>query len=98
MLDAVMRMRAALIIAAQRRSTVTYQELSTAIDGLFVRQALGRPLDLLSEDCVRRGEPSLAALVVKNSTGRVGSAFVGDDGSQRELCFRRWSRSNELSD
>jgi hypothetical protein len=46
--EAVHRLRAATIIAARRRSTITYGEAELAIDGLYIAQGLGPALDLLS--------------------------------------------------
>lgn len=90
MYEAAVRLRSALIVAAQRRSTLTYDQASAAIDGLFVPAGLGRPLDLLKEDCIRRGEPSLSALVVQKHSGEVGSAFTGNADAERERCYRHW--------
>ncbi len=90
MYEAALRLRSALIVAAQRRSTLTYQEASDAIDGIFPRQGLGRPLDLLSHDRALRGEPSLAALVIGTGSGTAGSAYVGNDAAERERCYDRW--------
>ena len=90
MYEAAVRLRSALIVAAQRRSTLTYQEASEAIDRLFAPQGLGRPLDLLSHDCITRGEPSLAALVIGKRTGTVGSAYIGEDAAERERCYKHW--------
>jgi hypothetical protein len=78
MYEAVVRLRSALIVAAQRRSTLTYAETATAIDELYPARGLGRALDLLSYDCGQRGEPSLAALVVRSDSGRAGSGWAGD--------------------
>lgn len=47
---------------------------------------MGRLLDLLSEDCIRGGEPSLAAIVVNSTTGEVGIAF-GDPIRERALLY-----------
>jgi hypothetical protein len=90
MYEAVGRLRSALIVAAQRRSTLTYEQASAAIDGAYVPAGLGRPLDLLSEDCARRGEPALSALVVQKQSGGVGSAFIGNADAERERCYRHW--------
>jgi hypothetical protein len=92
MYEAVYRLRAATIIAARRRSTITYGEAELAIDGLYVAQGLGPALDLLSYDCEARGEPSLAALVVRKDSGKVGDGFVGDAELGREECYEHWRR------
>jgi hypothetical protein len=90
MYQAALRLRSALIVAAQRRSTLTYQQASDAIDGIFAKQGLGRPLDLVSHDCQGRGEPSLSSLVIGKGTGAAGSAYVGDDAAERERCYQHW--------
>jgi hypothetical protein len=95
MIEALVRLRPALIVVAKRRSTLTYGEAETVIDGLIkmghgVADG-GRLLDLITVDCERRREPSLAALVVRSDTGEVGDGFVGDAGAGREDCYRYWS-------
>lgn len=90
----MIRLRPALIVAAKRRSTLAYSEVATAIDNQHFAQGLkqtGRLLDLLSADCHARGEPSLAALVVRANTGEVGDSFVGDAGVGRKECYKYWS-------
>lgn len=89
MYDAVLRLREVLIKAAKRRDTITYVEASEATNSTYIPQNLGKPLDLLSEDCIQRDEPSLAALVVRKDSGQVGSAFVGDAEAERMRCIRR---------
>ncbi len=69
---AVARLRSLGIIAARRRSTVTYGEAEAAIDRAYVAQGLGPALDLLSWDCYERGEMSLACLFVRKDSGEVG--------------------------
>lgn len=85
------RVREFLIAAARERQTVTYGSLIDALNLPHVPNGLGRLLDLLSEDCIRRDEPSLAALVVTRSTGEVGSAFDGDPGAERTHLHQYWS-------
>ena len=50
--------RAALIIAATRRTLLTYGELGMALEmeGVNLRNQLGHVLDDVSEDCRARGE------------------------------------------
>ena len=67
MYEAVTRLRSALIVASQRRSTLTYAEASAAIDAIYPARGLARALDLLSYDCGQRKEPSLAALIVRST-------------------------------
>jgi hypothetical protein len=81
-------LRGACIAAAWNRSTFRYGDLA-ALLGL-VPQGMGRSLDLLSVDCARRGEPSLAALLVTAETGRCSEGFVGDAEVERERCYSHW--------
>jgi len=94
--DALTRMRAALIATAQAGAATTYGKLVIATGGPYLAQGLGPALDVLSVDCERRGEPSLAALVVRGDTGEVGDAFVGDADGERELCWTHWGGTDGL--
>src|SRR4051794_24780498 len=85
--EAVLRMRSALIVAAKRRSTLTYSEVAAAIDNLFSQRNLTKALDLLAYDCVKRGEPSLASLVVTKLDGETSTGYVGNPGPVRENCY-----------
>ncbi|MBD8061048.1 hypothetical protein [Oceanitalea stevensii] len=91
--DCLPRVRDRLIEAARTRETMTYGELRNELALPYLTQGMGWLLDLVSEDCFRRGEPSLASLVVNASTGEVGSDFDGDAPSERDLVFahRNWS-------
>lgn len=75
--DEVGRARAALTVAALRSTLLTYKELGVAIgmSGIELRNALPRVLDVLSEQCNERTEPSLAALVVNGDTGKPGAGW-----------------------
>jgi hypothetical protein len=86
--EAVTRMRSALIVAAKRRSTLTYSELAAAIDKIFIERGLTKALDLLAYDCQERKEPSLAALVVAMADGEVSTGYVGSAGPERERCYK----------
>lgn len=72
---------------------MTYAELHDHLDLPYAVNGMGRLLDLLSEDCIRRGEPSLAAIVVNASTGEVGDDFAGDPVAERSLVYaqRKWA-------
>ncbi len=72
-----------LIEVARSGSTMTYGDLRSDLGLPYRPQGMGRLLDLLSEDCFRRGEPSLASIVVSGSTGEVGSDFDGDPEAER---------------
>jgi hypothetical protein len=78
-----------------RRSILTYGELGKALDmeGVALRNQLPAVLDDLSEECIAAKEPSLAALVVNQSTGQPGKGWT--DGSvpwhaEIQKCFRYW--------
>lgn len=64
------------------------------MEGAYPPIGLGRLLDVLSVECERRQEPSLASLVVRRETGEVGAAFVGDAEGEREECYRYWRLEN----
>lgn len=88
-------MRPLLIEVARSRGTISYSALIKALDLPHATNGLGRILDLLSEDCSRRDEPSLAALVVSQSTGEVGEAFWGNPASERKLVYQIWGEIAE---
>lgn len=81
-------LRGACTVAAWHRATLLYGDVAPLLG--VASQAMGRVLDLLSEDCRRRGEPALAALIVRADTGRVGAGFVGDAAAERERSYRYW--------
>lgn len=96
--EVVQRARAALIVAAMRRSIVTYKELGKAlgIDGIALRNELRHVLDDLSDDCIARGERSLAALVVNQRTGAPGQGWQDGDRpwhAEVQAVFRQWAAS-----
>ena len=78
-----------LIDVARAGQTITYGELKERLNLPWAVNGLGRALDLLSVDCERRGEPSLAALVVTQGTGEVGSDFDGDPVAERAAVYAR---------
>ncbi|WP_328472259.1 hypothetical protein OHA21_09395 [Actinoplanes sp. NBC_00393] len=91
----VAQARAALIIAAMRRTLVTYGELGTAlgIEGVALRNHMRHVLDEVARDCATNKEPSLAALVVNQETGQPGAGW--QDGSvpwhtEVRAVFRHW--------
>ena len=91
--DCLPRVRERLIEAARTRETVTYGELREELGLPYLVQGMGRLLDLVSVDCLRRGEPSLASMVVNASTGEVGAEFDGDPAAERAsvLGHERWT-------
>ncbi len=70
--------RSALIVAAMRRTLMTYEELGRAIGvpKTSLLATMGPILDVVSEACHDLGEPSLAALVVNKRTGRPGKGWT----------------------
>lgn len=95
--ESVLRARAALIIAARRRSLVTYRELGLAIDmtGVDLRNQLRHVLDDLSDHCSERSEPSLAALVVNSQTGAPGRGWTDDSRpwhAEMQKVFTHWTQ------
>ena len=83
-------LRQALIAAAAAGCTMTYGEASEASGRAYLPRGMGRMLDVVTEDCRRRDEPSLAALVVRKDEGEVGEAFIGNAGAERQACWTYW--------
>lgn len=83
-------------MAGMRLSVVTHGELGKAlgINGVALRDEMRHVLDDLSDDCIARGEPSLAALVVNQRSGASGQGW--QDGpvtwhAEVQAVFRRWA-------
>ncbi|WP_328450980.1 hypothetical protein [Amycolatopsis sp. NBC_00438] len=76
----VLQARSALIMAALRRSIVTYKELGFAIGlkEIQLRNEMPRVLEALAKACYDATEPPLTALVVNTQTGKPGSGRHGD--------------------
>lgn len=91
-IDAISRMRGFLVDEARARATVTYGELVRTLDLPCPARGLGRLLVLLSEDCARRGEPTLAAIVVTASTGEVGDGYGSGAFADRRELYEFWSQ------
>lgn len=85
------RVREYLVEVARSGGTTTYGELVADLDLPYHPRALGRLLALLTEDCRRRDEPTLAALVVNRTTGEIGGDCVADPAGTREALRRRWA-------
>ena len=88
--------RAALIIAATRRTLLTYGELGMAIgvEGVTLRNQLRHVLDDVSRACESAGEASLAALVVNAETGKPGAGWtdgVRDWHQEVRKVFEDWA-------
>lgn len=91
----VAQARAALIIAATRRTLLTYGELGTALgmEGVALRNQLPQVLDAVGKACFASGEPSLAALVVNKESGQPGAGW--HDGpvpwhTEVRRAFKHW--------
>lgn len=84
-------LREHLVGVARRGGTITYGAVKRDLGLSYAANGMGRLLDLLSEDCFRRDEPSLAALVVSAATGEVGSDFEGDAAAERQDVYAHWS-------
>ncbi|HYJ68522.1 MAG TPA: hypothetical protein VEX15_12780 [Nocardioidaceae bacterium] len=87
--------RVALIVAAQRRATLTVRELGAAIgvDDVEFRRVLPEVLALLAEQCAAERMPALTALVINPQTGAPGHIWPNcnaDWFSEVQLAFRRW--------
>jgi hypothetical protein len=91
MIRVLPRLRALLVDAARRRATMTYREVAVALEHAYLQQGLGPVLDVLAEDCSRRGEPRLDALVVTVKQGEVGTGFEGDAVRERDACWSYWA-------
>ena len=91
--DYLPAIRDELVQVAADRDTVTYGELKARLQLPWATTGMGRMLDLLSVDCERRGEPSLAAIVVGKQTGEVGHDFDGDPVAERARVYgqHHWS-------
>ena len=90
-LDCLPRVRAHLLDVARAEQTTTYGDLVRELDLPYPPRGLGRLLRLLTEDCSRRGEPSLAAVVVSRTTGEITGSCVPDPVAERAALHRHWS-------
>ena len=92
----VLQARAALIMAALRRSIVTYKELGYAIGlkDIELRNEMPRVLEQLAADCAKDGEPPMTALVVSSQTGAPGAGWHGNGEpwhADVQRVFRYWA-------
>jgi hypothetical protein len=76
----VLQARAALIMAALRRSIVTYKELGFAIGlkDIELRNEMRLVLEQLANECHDVGEPPMTALVVNARTGVPDAGWHGN--------------------
>jgi len=89
--DVGQRVRDELIDIAKRGQTITYGELKAAADLSHPPNGMGRLLDVISQDCHLRNEPSLAPLVVNAQTREVGADYEGNPDADRRVVYDFWS-------
>lgn len=89
--DVGARVRDELIDVAKHGQTITYGELRAAANLTHPPNGMGRLLDVISEDCRIRDEPSLAPLVVNRATREVGADYVGAPEVDRQCLYDYWS-------
>lgn len=89
--DVGQRVRDELIDVAKRGQTITYGELRAAANLTHPPNGMGRLLDVISEDCRIRDEPSLAPLVVNGATREVGADYEGAPEADRQRLYDHWS-------
>lgn len=89
-IESIPKARAVLVDAAKNRQRLTYGELRRWADLPHAPHGLGHLLGVLSVHCARRGEPSLASLVVNGATFEVGDKFLGDPEAEREQVYAHW--------
>ncbi len=87
--------RVALIVAAQRRTTLTTRELGAAmgIDGIELSLVLDLVLAELASQCAAERMPSLPALVIDAQTGVPGHGWSSCDADwfeEAKRAFRVW--------
>lgn len=92
----VLQARAALIMAALRRSIVTYKELGHAIGlkDIELRNEMRLVLEQLAVECDKNGEPPMTALVVNAQTGAPGAGWHGNGEpwhADVQRVFRHWA-------
>lgn len=87
----VPEIRARLIEAAERRQKITYKDLKADVGFPHLERGVGRLLDLITIDCWRRGEPTLASIAVNGKTGEVGELDWDDVEDERNDLFDWWA-------
>lgn len=92
----VLQARSALIMAALRRSIVTYKELGHAVGlkDIELRNEMRLVLEQLANDCKDANEPALTALVVNAQSGAPGAGWHGNGEpwhTDVQRVFRLWA-------
>lgn len=85
-------LRRVLVVAAREGRVLTYEQASAATGAAYLPRGMGPLLDVVRTDCERRGEPPLAALVVRKDSGSVGDGYGGDAIAERAACFAHWGK------
>lgn len=85
--DVGQRVRAELIDVAKHGQTIIYGELRAAANLTHPPNGMGRLLDVISEDCRIRDEPSLASIVVNRATREVGGDYEGAPEADRQRLY-----------
>lgn len=85
------RVRERLVELARGRSTTTYGALKEDLGLPHPANGFGRILDLVAEDCRRRGEPRLDALVVTVEHDEVGAGHGEGAAARREEVYAHWA-------
>lgn len=93
-------MRRLLIQVAQLETTISYSELASQIQTVYVHHRNPKFMRLLieiSDDDTQHNRPSLAALVVAKATSRPGEGFfIGIPPEEREIYWQE--RFDEVCD
>lgn len=93
-LDVLPRARAVLIHVARGHETITYTDLTAAVEAYDARN-VAPLMNIVNHDCVRRKEPSLAAIAVLKATG-LPSWGYDDDADQiakdQRRLYKHWAK------
>lgn len=82
-----------VVARAKERETMTYNELSAALDHVLPPIALGSPLGAICDIARDEGFPAISALVVSQDTGIPGIGFyeyVGELYTGRKIMPNEW--------
>lgn len=77
----------ALVEVAQGRTTITYGDLASRIDGISAR-SVGRYLDVIAVHLFLTGMPPLTALVVSRWQGTPGDGWLAVGETFHDACER----------
>ena len=77
----------ALVEVARGRTTITYGDLASAIDGVSAR-SVGRYLDIIAVHLFLTERPPLTALAVSRLSGTPGGGWLAVGETFHEACAR----------